>query len=136
MSIPPLGKSDHSMVYVQPTYRTCVQRLPITTRSFRKWSPEASEALRDCFDVTEWALLLEEEDMDIYMDRRVSTITDYINFCRDTVIPVRTVRCYPNNKPWITSDIKDLLNEKKRVFQNGDRERWRTVQQELKKTLR
>ena len=59
------------------------------------------------------------------MERTVSTITDYINFCRDTVIPVRTVRCYPNNKPWITSDIKDLLNQKKTAFQNGDGERRR-----------
>ena len=73
--------------------------------------------------------------MDIDMDRRFSTITYYINFCRDTVIPVRTVRCYPNNKPWITSDIKDLLNQKKRAFQNGDGERRRSVQRELKKTL-
>ena len=136
MSLPPLGRSDHSMVYLQPTYRPCVQRLPVTTRSFRKWSPEVHDALRDCFDVTDWAVLLEEEEMDIDMDRRVSTITDYINFCRDTVIPVRTVRCYPNNKPWITSDIKDLLNQKKMAFQNGDGERRRNVQRELKKTLR
>ena len=52
------------------------------------------------------------------------------------MIPVRTLRCYPNNKPWITSDIKDLLNQKKRASQNGDGERWRNVQRELKKTLR
>ena len=83
--------------------------------------------MRDCFDGT---VLLEEEEMDIDMDRRVSTLTDYINLCRDTV---RTVRCYPNDKPWITSDIKDL-NQKKRVFQTGDGERRRGVQQELKKT--
>ena len=84
VSLPPLGRSDHSMVFLQPTYRPCVQRLSVTTRSFRKWSPEARDALRDCFDVTDWAVLLEEEEMDIEMDRRVSTITDYINFCRDT----------------------------------------------------
>ena len=28
-----VGRSDHSMVYLQPTYRPCVQRLPVTTRS-------------------------------------------------------------------------------------------------------
>ncbi|MED6237053.1 Mitofusin-2, partial [Ataeniobius toweri] len=33
----------------------------------------------------------------------------------------RTVRCFPNNKPWITSDLKDLLNKKK-AFREGDRE--------------
>ena len=135
VSLPPLGRSDHSMVYLQPTYRPCVQRLPVTTRSFRKWSPEVRDALTDCFDVTDWAVLLEEEEMDIDMDRRVSTITDYINFCRNTVIPVRTARCYPNNEPWITSVIKDLLNQKKMAFQNGDGERRRNVQQELKKIL-
>ena len=53
----------------------------------------------------------------------------------ETLIPVGTVRCYPNNKPWITSDIKDLLNQKKRAFQKGDGEKRRSVQQELKKTL-
>ena len=84
VSLPPLGRSDHSTVYLQPTYRPCVQRLPVTSRSFRKWSPEARDALRDCFDVTDWAVLLEEEEMDIGMDRRVSIITDHINFCRDT----------------------------------------------------
>ena len=121
VSLRPLGRSDHSMVYLQPTYRPCVQRLPVTTRSFRKWSPETNDALRDCFDVTDWAILLEEEEMDIDMNRRISTITEYINFCRDTVIPVRTV----------TSDIKDLLNQKKMAFQNGNGEKRRSVQQEV-----
>ena len=73
--------------------------------------------------------------MDVDMGSRASTITDYINVCRDTVIPVRTVRCYPNNKSWITNDIKDLLNQKKREFQDEDKEKRRGVQQELKKLL-
>ena len=49
---------------------------------------------------------------------------------------VRTVRCYPNYKHWITSGIKDLLNQKKSAFQDGDNEKWRSVQQELKKIWR
>ena len=89
-------------------------------------------ALRDCFDYTDWGVLLEEQEMDI--DRRVNTITDYKNFCRDTVIPV-SVRCYPNNKPWITSDIRGPLNQKKRAFQDEDKEKQRSIQQELKKAL-
>ncbi|KAI3351318.1 hypothetical protein L3Q82_005862 [Scortum barcoo] len=34
--------------------------------------------------------------------------TDYINFCMVAVVPVRSVCCFANNKPWITSDIKGL----------------------------
>lgn len=44
--------------------------------------------------------------------------TDYINFCVDC----RTVKCYPNNKPWVTKDIKAILNEKKRAFRDGNSE--------------
>ena len=73
MSLQSLGRSDHTMIYLQPTYRPCVQKLPVTTKSFRKWSTEARDALRDCFDVTGWAVLLEEEEMEMDMNRRVST---------------------------------------------------------------
>ena len=43
-----------------------------------------------------------------------------------------TVRCFPNNRPWIT---KALLNKKKRAFR-GDREEMRRVQQEFRDMLR
>ena len=68
VSLPPQGRSDHNMVDFQPTYRPCVQRLPVATKSFRKWSPEASDALRDCFDVTDWAVLQKEQEMDMDME--------------------------------------------------------------------
>ncbi|KAJ8046274.1 hypothetical protein HOLleu_04895 [Holothuria leucospilota] len=35
-----------------------------------------------------------------------NTINSYIGFCVDLVIPQETVKCYPNNKPWITKEIK------------------------------
>ena len=63
-------------------------------------------------------------------------MTDYINFCKDVVAPVREVRCFPNNKPWITSSIKHLLNQKKAAFKAGDRERIRAIQRDLKKVIR
>ena len=51
-------------------------------------------------------------------------------------MPTRTVRCFPNNKPWITNDLKALLNKKKRAFRSGDREELRRVQHELRDMLR
>lgn len=54
----------------------------------------------------------------------------------DIVVPTRTVRCFPNNKPWITSDVKDLLNKKKRAFKEGDQAKLRCVQGELKIKLK
>lgn len=60
--LPPLGKSDHNIVYLQSIYKPCVLTQPVTTRSFRKWTPEASESLRDCFDCTDWNILLDLQE--------------------------------------------------------------------------
>ncbi|XP_051251058.1 uncharacterized protein LOC127360648 [Dicentrarchus labrax] len=103
-------------------------------RSFRKWSFEAEQALRDCFGSTDWDVLQGSHCEDI--EEAVDCTTDYINFCMDVVNPVRTVHCYANNKPWITSHVKGLLNQKKRAFKDGDQQELRRVQRELRVQLR
>ncbi|KAI3362675.1 hypothetical protein L3Q82_001634 [Scortum barcoo] len=70
------------------------------------------------------------------MEEMVDCTTDYINFCMDTVVPVRSVRCFANNKPWITSDIKGLLNQKKKAFKDGDTQELKQIQKELRVQLR
>lgn len=62
----------------------------------------------------------------------IDGITDYINFCVDYTVSAKSVHCYSNNKPWVTKDIKAILNAKKRAFRDGDREELRTIQGTLK----
>ncbi|KAK0148991.1 RNA-directed DNA polymerase from mobile element jockey [Merluccius polli] len=130
--LPPLGKSDHNLIHLQPLYKPKVQRLPFATRTFRKWTPGADEALRDCFESTDWSVLQSGEDL----EEDTHCITDYLNFCMDVVVPTRTVRCFPNNKPWITSNVKSLLNRKKMAFREGNQAELRRVQGELKVRLK
>ncbi len=59
-------------------------------------------------------------------------ITHYINFCYDDIVPTRVIRCYPNNKPWVTSCLKALLNEKKKAYRDGDRNKIKEIQKKLK----
>lgn len=51
-------------------------------------------------------------------------ITDYIHLCIENIIPSRVVFCFPNNKPWITSSLKVLLNNKRA----GDMKEMRHIQ--------
>ena len=132
--LPPLGKSDHNLVLLLPQYKAQIQRQSTTKRSFRKWSPEAAEALRDCFECTDWSVLQGAHGEDI--EGVTHCTTDYLNFCMDVVVPIKTVRCFPNNKPWITSNVKDILNRKKRAFKEGDRDELKRIQVELKVQLR
>ncbi|KAI3356490.1 hypothetical protein L3Q82_017698 [Scortum barcoo] len=55
-----------------------------------KWSPEAEQALKDCFETTDWEALQGSHNEN--MEEMVDCTTDYINFCMDTVVPVRSVR--------------------------------------------
>ncbi|KAL6473956.1 hypothetical protein MHYP_G00175170 [Metynnis hypsauchen] len=117
--LPPLGRSDHNLVNLSPCYVPLVKSQPVTTRTVSRWSEETYEALQDCFEATDWTAFCEPHGEDI--DGLTECITDYINFCVDSTVPTRIVKCYPNNKPWVTKDIKALLNEKKRAFRAGDR---------------
>ena len=58
------------------------------------------------------------------------------NFCVDAINPSRTLKCFPNNEPWIPTDLKNLFNKMKRDFRNGDREEQRRMQKELKVKLK
>ncbi|KAI5095921.1 hypothetical protein C0J45_14351 [Silurus meridionalis] len=132
--LPPLGRSDHNLVHLLPVYKPLVCRQPATSRTVTTWSDETDEALKDCFETTMWEELCNPHGEDI--DTLADCITDYINFCVENTVPTRTVRCFPNNKPWINPDIKTLLKEKKRVFKSGNKEELKTVQRELRKKIR
>ncbi|XP_019751973.1 uncharacterized protein LOC109531879 [Hippocampus comes] len=132
--LPTVGRADHNLVFFESVYKPLVHRQPAVTRMVRKWSTEAEDALRDCFDTTRWELFSEvhEEDIDALTD----TITDYINFCEENTVPTRTVRCFSNNKPWTNPDIKALLKEKKKAFMSRNREELKAVQIRLRRKIR
>ena len=104
----PLGCSDHNLVHLSPAYIPMVNKQPPTKKYVRSWSEETSIALRDCFDTTDWDVLCEPHGHDI--DSLTTYITDYINFCVENTVPTRKVGCFPNNKPWMTPELKALLN--------------------------
>ena len=132
--LPPLGRSDHNLVYLQPVYKPLFHRQPAVTRTVKRWSEETEEALRDCFESTVWEELCDPHGEDI--DNLTDCITDYINFCVENTVPTRTVRCFSNNKPWINPEIKVLLKEEKRAFKSGDKEELKAVQRELRREIR
>lgn len=110
--LPPLCKFDHSLVLLQPTCTPVVKRKTVIVCQLIEWSAGAEEALKDCFATTHWNLLVGSHGNDI--QRAVSCMADYLNFFRvDMVVPVRSFKCFANNKPWITREVKAVLNRKK-----------------------
>jgi hypothetical protein len=78
--------------------------------------------LQGCYDCTDWDVFIESSDS---VDEAAEVVSDYIiRFCEDTVIPIKTVKIYPKNKPWISASLKATLNEK--GFPNRGRNRKET----------
>jgi len=66
----------------------------------------------------------------------VDVLSAYINFCVDSVVPTKTVKTFPNNKPWVTTDVKDLINKKKAALSNRNDYNLRSVQKELNAVIK
>ena len=131
--LPEIGRSDHMTVHLLPTYKPKIQTNPVVTRTVKVWSTESTQQLQACLECTDWHVFLDSSDS---IDSATDVISDYITFCKDMLIPEKTVKIYPNNKPWVTKALKNTLNEKKIAFQTGDRMERKRVQAKLRNELR
>lgn len=50
----------------------------------------------------------------------------------DNIIPVRSVKVYPNNKPWITKSLRVLFKERQRAFWEGNLFEFNRLKKEVK----
>ena len=62
-------------------------------------------------------------------------MTDYIHFCKDNVFTQKSITMYPNNKPYISKEIKECLVQKKMAFKSGDLVSMRNKQKVLNHKL-
>lgn len=53
------------------------------------------------------------------LNELVDLISSYVTHCVDMLIPTIQITVLPNNKPWVTKDLKDVLNKTKLVFFHG-----------------
>ena len=121
-SIPraPLGRSDHAMVYLVPTYKQQLKCVKPTVKTVKQWSLDAVESLRGCFECTDWGVF-KEAAADIH--EYTESVSDYITFCEGLCIPTRTIKIYHNNKPWFKTDIKHKLQAKQEAYKGNDKDK-------------
>ena len=130
-TLPPLSNSDHATVHLRPTYKTALKSSKPLEKTVLQWTESSIETLKGCFLCTDWDIFLSHD-----LNEATDVITDYINFCVDNIIPKKHVLHFPNNKPYITQDIKACINKKKMAFKAKDRAEIAAAQKELNKMLR
>ena len=71
----PLGKSDHNTVILIPAYRQKLKTVKPVKKTVKRWSPESTEALRGCFECTDWSVF---EHACTDLDENRDTVTAYV----------------------------------------------------------
>lgn len=129
---PPLGRSDHSMIHLSPSYAPRLKASKPVTKSVKCWDEDKAEQLSGALACTDWTVFTAAcPDL----DSLTTTVTDYINFCVDLVVPEKCVKIFPNNKPWVTKELKALTHQKHVALKQGDKAAARVVQKELNRQI-
>ena len=132
-SLHPLGLSDHNCVLLIPVYRTALKREKVQSIQVKDWNDDACLTLQGCLDCTDWDMFKESCNN---IDELTDVTCSWISYCENTVIPVKTVKIYPNSKPWISKSIKVLLDKKKKAFREGNLIEMRNTEKEIKREIR
>ena len=130
---PPLGSSDHNIVQLLPAYKQLLKTGTVEEKTVTLWNDEGIEQLRGCFECTNWDCFY---DSCSSLSELTDTVTEYMNFCMNMILPKKIVKIYPNEKPWMTKEVRLLLKAKKQAFQSGDRVKLKVAQSNLKAGVR
>ena len=129
----PLGRSDHNMVYLVPSYRQKLRTEKPVVKTVKQWTTTAVETLQGCFDCTDWNVFKDEAtDLDEYTE----IVCDYISFCENVCVPAKTIKIFPNDKPWCNGAIRKKLHEKEIAFRSDDKPLRNKSKRELEKCIK
>ncbi len=73
-----------------------------------------------------------DDDIEAYSD----TVTCFIRKCIDDVVPTKTIRIYPNQKPWINSDVRSALSARTSAFKSGNTDDRKQTSYDLRRSIK
>uniref|UniRef100_A0A669EKF5 Reverse transcriptase domain-containing protein n=1 Tax=Oreochromis niloticus TaxID=8128 RepID=A0A669EKF5_ORENI len=129
----PFGQSDHRSILLLPAYRQKLKQEAPTLRAVHRWSDQSESTLRDCFDHADWEMFhVAANDIDEYTD----SVCGFIRKCVEDVIPSRTLKSFPNQKPWINGDVRTALAARSTAFASANTSDYKHAHYQLRKTIK
>ena len=65
----------------------------------------------------------------------VLAFTVKVNSTVDLFFPIKMVRSHPNDKPWMTPHIKDLIFQRQQAFSSSDHSLWRLLRNKVTRAI-
>ena len=130
---PPIGASDHNTIILRPSYIQLIKREKMEKIIVKDWTSESIVSLQQCFNDTDWSVFYNAVES---FDTLCSTITDYINFCVESIIPTKEIKKYPNSKPWLNRNIRQKIRAKNEAFKTNDRHLYQEAKRNLDREIK
>ncbi len=73
-----------------------------------------------------------DDDIEAYSD----TVMCFIRKCIEDVVPTKTIRIYPNQKPWINSDVRSALSARTSAFKSGNTDDRKQASYDLRRSIK
>ncbi len=73
-----------------------------------------------------------DDDIEAYSD----SVTCFIRKCIEDVVPTKTIRIYPNQKPWINSDVRSALSARTFAFKSGNTDDQKQASYDLRRSIK
>ncbi|ELU00762.1 hypothetical protein CAPTEDRAFT_202158 [Capitella teleta] len=105
----PLGNSDHNMISMQPTYARRLKALKPTIKTIKERQENLTEEVAGSLACTGWSV---SWDACSSIHEVTETMSSYINFCIDCIVPDKNIKIYPNNNSWVTKELRTLMANK------------------------
>jgi len=83
---------------------------------------------------------LERTNWDIFevqdLEEYASTVLCYIQNCVNNVTVEKRIQIHPNQKPWMTKEVRALLKGRNIAFRSGDSAQYSAARANLKRGIR
>ncbi len=73
-----------------------------------------------------------DDDIEVYSD----TVTCFIRKCIEDVVPTKIICIYPNQKPWINSDVRSALSARTSAFKSGNTDDRKQASYDLRRSIK
>ena len=118
-----LGKSDHRLVYMSPTYTRQAKKDKLVKKEITRLSEDGADQLDCIFLTTDWDVFIQSsEDLHSLTD----TISSYIVFCYELCCEKKVVKFF-NNQPWYTNSVRAACSKMRKSYGTNDFNHYRYV---------
>ena len=126
--LPPIGSSDHRSILLQPLCNG-IPSVPIIRTQRRECKASNKRALISTLENTNWTPIYRFNSCEKQLEVFQSMISSAINFC----LPMRSVKTYTRDKPWITPDIKSCIKKRQLAWERNDVEQYKIYRNKVAK---